>query len=444
MTDEQQADLSQFFTVEPFGRAEIDSFGDRTHESLRARERFEELLGDYRRRVESGDGDALRLGVGLYLLGRFEEAIESLRKARKSGERFYYTARCLMALQRREEALEALSAAAGAGWDAVECDLLAATLHVHAGDEAKARKLLDKHARAGEERADWHYLRGLLAEYADDHDAALEAYKQALALDGRCAAAAFRAARLHDIRGEDEEAVALYRALAARPRTHVNALINLAVIYEDQGEFDQAAHCLQRVLAVEPEHARARLFLKDVQSSKEMVVDDTRAQQTESRDRLLQTPINEFELSVRARNCLKKMQIVTLGDLLKLTEAELLAYKNFGETSLNEIKALLAKKGLHLGQRPEDIDPETLAAAERPQRVSVPPESASALSKPVAELELSVRARRCLQRLNISTVGDLIQCSEAELLAARNFGQTSLNEIKTRLAELGLSLAPKQ
>ena len=58
----------------------------------------------------------------------------------------------------------------------------------------------------------------------------------------------------------------------------------------------------------------------------------------------------DFELSVRARNCLKKMQIRTLGDLLRISEAELLSYKNFGETSLTEIKTMLASKGLRLGQ----------------------------------------------------------------------------------------------
>ena len=56
-------------------------------------------------------------------------------------------------------------------------------------------------------------------------------------------------------------------------------------------------------------------------------------------------PITDFELSVRSRNCLKKMNIRSLGDLLKTTEQELLSYKNFGETSLNEIKALLDAKG---------------------------------------------------------------------------------------------------
>jgi DNA-directed RNA polymerase subunit alpha len=62
------------------------------------------------------------------------------------------------------------------------------------------------------------------------------------------------------------------------------------------------------------------------------------------------------------------------------------------------------------------------------------------LNKPVSELELSVRARKCLQRLGVSTLGDLAAKTEGELLASKNFGQTSLNEVKLRLAENGLAL----
>jgi DNA-directed RNA polymerase subunit alpha len=45
-----------------------------------------------------------------------------------------------------------------------------------------------------------------------------------------------------------------------------------------------------------------------------------------------------------------------------------------------------------------------------------------------------------MQRLSIETIGDLVEKAEADLLATKNFGQTSLNEVKSKLAELGLSL----
>jgi DNA-directed RNA polymerase subunit alpha len=58
----------------------------------------------------------------------------------------------------------------------------------------------------------------------------------------------------------------------------------------------------------------------------------------------------------------------------------------------------------------------------------------------IEELNLSVRSYNCLKREGINTVGDLRQKSEAELMDIRNFGQKSIDEVKGKLAELGLSL----
>jgi len=58
----------------------------------------------------------------------------------------------------------------------------------------------------------------------------------------------------------------------------------------------------------------------------------------------------------------------------------------------------------------------------------------------VSALELSVRGRKCLEILGINTVGDLLERSEKSLLECKNFGNTSLQEIKQKLEEYGLSL----
>jgi DNA-directed RNA polymerase subunit alpha len=179
--------------------------------------------------------------------------------------------------------------------------------------------------------------------------------------------------------------------------------------------------------------------MKDVESARSMYYDEDADRRGDRRNAVLDIPISDFELSVRSRNCLKKMNLRTLGDLLRTTEAELLGYKNFGETSLNEIKALLAQKGLRLGQAVED----TKGAVRRPATASssavgnVPPEM---LVKTVGDLELSVRSRKALQRLNINTLGELASRTEAELLGCKNFGQTSLNEIKQQLGNFGMGL----
>ena len=59
------------------------------------------------------------------------------------------------------------------------------------------------------------------------------------------------------------------------------------------------------------------------------------------------------------------------------------------------------------------------------------------------ELELSVRSANCLKHANIKLIGDLVQKTEAEILATKNFGRKSLNEIKEILDEMGLSLGMK-
>ena len=65
------------------------------------------------------------------------------------------------------------------------------------------------------------------------------------------------------------------------------------------------------------------------------------------------------------------------------------------------------------------------------------------LLRSVDELELSVRSANCLKHANIKLIGDLVQKTEAEILATKNFGRKSLNEIKEILTEMGLSLGMK-
>jgi DNA-directed RNA polymerase subunit alpha len=152
---------------------------------------------------------------------------------------------------------------------------------------------------------------------------------------------------------------------------------------------------------------------------------------------VLETPISDFELSVRSRNCLKKMNINSLGDLLKTTEAELLAYKNFGETSLTEIKHMLDSKGLRLGMASEGKFPMMEIQMTGPQEAQADIDK-EIINKSMDDFDMSIRARNCLMQLNIKTIGDLISKTEAEMLGVKNFGVTSLTEIKQVLDSLGL------
>jgi DNA-directed RNA polymerase subunit alpha len=278
-------------------------------------------------------------------------------------------------------------------------------------------------------------LKGRIRRQQGRLDEAYAALEKAMQLDDQNMQAKFELAYTLDLHGEDERALELYESCIQQPPLHVNALMNLAVLYEDDGDFDNAERCLEQVLHQYPNHKRAQLFLQDVQSCKDMYYDEDQERDREKRNAVLDIPISDFELSVRSRNCLKKMNINTLGDLLHTTETELLAYKNFGETSLNEIKAMLTQKGLRLGQALDDKGPRAAPAHAQPADPTI-------LHKPVSELEFSVRSRKCLHRLGIVTLGDLADRTEGELLASKNFGQTSLEEVKSRLTDYGLSLRP--
>ena len=74
-------------------------------------------------------------------------------------------------------------------------------------------------------------------------------------------------------------------------------------------------------------------------------------------DPILLRPVDELELTVRSANCLKAEDIFYIGDLIQRTENELLKTPNLGRKSLNEIKEVLASRGLTLGMKPENWPP---------------------------------------------------------------------------------------
>lgn len=274
-------------------------------------------------------------------------------------------------------------------------------------------------------------------ERAGDRAGAVAMLRQALSADPYHPDAVFKLAYMLDLMGEEDEAIALYERCCDTPPAPVNALMNLAVLYEDRGDYVRAERCLRQVLETSPTHERARLFMKDVQASREMMVEEDSERDVHKRRAMLETPVTDFDLTVRARTCLKKMNIRTLGDLLRITEAELMSYKNFGESSLDEIKKMLANRGMRLGQGLED--------AHRAARRQIMDKlkgtgKETLLGKPVGDLQLSVRARKALQLLNIQTLGDLVARTEAELMGVKNFGATSLVEVKEKLTQFGLSL----
>ncbi|MBL8760838.1 MAG: tetratricopeptide repeat protein [Phycisphaerae bacterium] len=270
-----------------------------------------------------------------------------------------------------------------------------------------------------------------------DHETCIAELRKAVAADPESPDHLFMLGYELDRVGEEDEAIAMYEQACSQVPAPINALINLGILYEDRGDFVRSERCLRQVLETNPNHPRARLYMKDVQASREMVIEEDENRDTFKRKALLDTPVTDFELSVRARTCLKKMNIRSLGDLLRITEAELLSYKNFGESSLQEIKQMLTARGLRLGQGLEDAHRAARRALQDQYKGTGQEQT---LGKPVSDLNLSVRARKALQLLNIHTVGDLASHTEAELMGVKNFGATSLKEIRERLVEFNLSL----
>jgi len=133
-------------------------------------------------------------------------------------------------------------------------------------------------------------------------------------------------------------------------------------------------------------------------------VENTRVEQMTDRDRLI-------------------LDVETNG---AITPREAMASAGTTLTELVNLFAELAEsQGLTVGPAPETT---TLTGD---------------LALTIEELNLSVRSYNCLKREGVNTVGDLVQKTEAELLDIRNFGQKSIDEVKTKLDELGLELRPE-
>ncbi len=427
---------------------EIDLFGDQ----LPGIEQIKKLSGQvhsseaallaFAEKIEqnvnkTGEKDCLAAGIGLFILGRDAEAIEKLSKGNDCKEKFTYLALALRRLDRYDETIENLDAAKKRGADALAVAMEKSATYRRAGNFDSAEKELKSCANFKNVSAEYHYQLGRLQEAQGLYEEAMDNYKAALELAPHHHGALFHLGYRCDLSGDEDAAIDYYKAIASTSPAYISALLNLAVIYEDRGEYDKASKWINKVLASHPNHKRAILFRKDIESSKTMVYDEETEKKKTRKLQILETPISDFELSVRSRNCLKKMHIDTLGDLLRTTEPELLAFKNFGETSLREIKVILDAKSLHLGMVLED---KQFAPEEEPSESSVEETDQGLLSKPIADLQLSVRAQKAITRLNMRTLGDLTRTTEAELLGCKNFGVTSLNEIKKTLSNLGLLL----
>ena len=379
-----------------------------------------------------------KVAQGWFILGEFDKAIDWLGEiSNPDAQVLYLKALCLRSLGSFDEACQTFEAAENSGYDQFDISMeLVCTLR-RAGKLEEAQDKLNRASRIGEIRAEYHYQLGRLLDAQGKHQEAAVELERATKLDPNHTRACFHLAYICDLFINEDTAIEYYKKCVNNPTPSANALLNLSVLYEDKGMYEQAFQCVRAVLAAWPNNARARMFLKDVEASKGMYFDEDRERRVDRRNKVLEIPISDFELSVRSRNCLRKMNIRTVGDLLNVTEAELLAYKNFGETSLLEIKQILGSKNLRLGQMVEDSGKGAKQDLSIAENSDVDQEL---LNLSIDDLNLSVRSKKCLDRLNIRTIGELTIKTEAELLGCKNFGMTSLTEVNEKLSEKSLSL----
>src|SRR3972149_4695958 len=374
----------------------------------------------------------LLLGICEWVVGRIKEAVALLKevKSRKLGA--YFLGKCYQELGDYNQALECFERAKKT--DAEEFDIIMdiAETKRMLGNIDDALKIIKSFSHSHANSAELYYQWGHCLDDMGEYQEAFNKYEKSLKIDPDHAKTLFRMAFNYDMGGEDEKAIEYYEKCTKLHPTYKNAFINLGILYEDTGKHDDAVFCFESILDAEPTHDRAALFLKDARASMMMYYDEEVSKKQGKESEVLNIPISDFELSVRSKNCLEKMNIRTLKDLTKITEADLLSFKNFGETSLNEIKAILSQKGLRLGQALESYNEADLFS-----KINKDQDNDS--METVSELGLSIRCRNALSKAGVEKITDLKEKTEEELIL-EGVKENYLDELKEALSKVGLSL----
>ena len=422
----------------PFGPTEVKAVLELLGNDAAAHRDLRSAVRDLESISERSPASSVKLGVCQRLLGKARDALETLKGGDGGALALFHQGLAHIAEGAHDKACELFESARKAGYDAAACVAASAESMRSAGKPAEAHKALDALGSQGESSADfWAARAGVLADSGHGPAEVAAACEKAIAIDPGHPGALFLLGVIADRVGNEDDAKGYYERSLARYPASVGALINLGILYEDNDDFTKAQQCYRRVLEAFPDHPRARLFLKDSSASGDLQLDEQEMKQRDRLDQVLCLPVSDFELSVRSRNCLQKMGIHTLGDLARTTEEEILASKNFGETSLVEIRDMLSSKGLSLGQIAQPVPAADVVEVEA---VEPSADEQEVYSMPINDLNLSVRARKCTTKLGITTIGDLIRRTAEDLLECKNFGVTSLNEVREKLTERGLKL----
>ena len=191
-----------------------------------------------------------------------------------------------------------------------------------------------------------------------------------------------------------------------------------------------------------PDHHIATLT-RDAKLSMEMVVKTGRGYVPAERNKEENQPIGTLPIDAIFSPIRKVNYTVTNARVGQITDYDKLTLEVWTDGSLNPEEAMayaakILKDQLSIFITFEEEE-ETEGAKDQEETEGLNEN----LFRSVDELELSVRSANCLKHANIKLIGDLVQKTEAEILATKNFGRKSLNEIKEILTEMGLSLGMK-
>ncbi len=192
-----------------------------------------------------------------------------------------------------------------------------------------------------------------------------------------------------------------------------------------------------------PDHYIATLS-RDGKLSMEMVVKTGRGYVPAERNKEEGQPIGTIPMDAIFSPIRKVNYAVTNARVGQITDYDKLILEVWTDGSLNPEEAVA-----HSAKILKDQLSIFITFEEEEEEMSYPEDEEEKeafnenLLRSVDELELSVRSANCLKHANIKLIGDLVQKTEAEILATKNFGRKSLNEIKEILTEMGLSLGMK-
>jgi DNA-directed RNA polymerase subunit alpha len=193
-----------------------------------------------------------------------------------------------------------------------------------------------------------------------------------------------------------------------------------------------------------PDHYIATLS-RDGKLSMEMLVKMGRGYVPAERNKEENQPVGTIPMDAIFSPTKKVNYTVTNARVGQITDYDKLTLEVWTDGSLNPEEAIAHSAKILKDQLSIFITFEEEEEAEMPYPEDEEEKEGvnENLLRSVDELELSVRSANCLKHANIKLIGDLVQKTEAEILATKNFGRKSLNEIKDILAEMGLSLGIK-